>query len=55
MIKICRNRNDENGNPIRPPQTWFNKASAKTTVAKMERENHAPDENIYRDIDLSVL
>lgn len=47
MIFLRRNRNDENGNPIRPSEEWFEDARAATEGATQERHNHNADSNIY--------
>ncbi len=52
MISIQRIRNDENGNSIQPPPSWFNNAADKTTEAKAQGEDHNPDSNVYGHDDL---
>lgn len=47
MIKIDRNRKDENGNPIRPNDEWFEKAREATIVAIQEKDKHEADASIY--------
>lgn len=47
MIYISRNRGDENGVPIKPPQEWFETAESATELAIKERGNHSADGNIY--------
>ncbi len=47
MIHIDRNRNDEAGTPIRPPQEWFDDAEDAREIAIREMGNHDPDDNIY--------
>lgn len=47
MIYINRNRNDENGNPIRPSEEWFETARVMTEVAIRENRNHNADRNAY--------
>jgi uncharacterized protein (TIGR02646 family) len=52
MIRVLRSRNDDNGNPIKPPDSWFTRAATKTAQAKEERENHDPDPDTYGHVDL---
>ncbi|MCP4369397.1 MAG: TIGR02646 family protein [Deltaproteobacteria bacterium] len=47
MIKINRNRKDENGNPIRPNDEWFEKARDETDIAIREQGNHKAKATIY--------
>lgn len=47
MIYINRNRSDENGIPIQPPDKWFEAAVAATGIAIREKEHHNADGNIY--------
>ncbi|MCP4351471.1 MAG: hypothetical protein GY795_38895 [Desulfobacterales bacterium] len=48
MIRISRNRTDENGNPIKPDREWFETARKATTLAIAEQGNHIPEESVYR-------
>jgi uncharacterized protein (TIGR02646 family) len=47
MIYINRNRIDEDGNLIKPPDDWFQTARAATDRAIREEGDHKPDPNIY--------
>ncbi len=47
MIYINRNRNDENGHSIRPPEEWFETARVATEAAIIENVNHNSNGNIY--------
>lgn len=50
MIFIDRYREDENGKPIRPSDSWFSKANKATEVAKLEKTKHKWDRGIYADV-----
>jgi len=52
MIHVSRNRLDKNGNPIQPPQSWFDAASAKTIEAEAQGAAHDADSNVYGHDDL---
>ena len=49
MIFINRYRKDENHEEIRPSDDWFCDAYDATEVAKIEKDNHEFDRNIYAD------
>jgi uncharacterized protein (TIGR02646 family) len=52
MIHIKRDRLDDNGVPIRPPQSWFDSAADMTEVAEDEKGDHKVEETVYRHINL---
>jgi uncharacterized protein (TIGR02646 family) len=54
MIRIDRNRIDENGYPIRPDQKWFDDAREATSLAIREGENHEAKASIYGHIDVRI-
>lgn len=47
MIYTNRNRNDENGIPIRPSKEWFVSSKAETEMAIKEGKNHSANGTIY--------
>lgn len=47
MIGIDRNRTDEQGQPIKPNDAWFQKAEIVTQRAKLEMGAHKADRTIY--------
>ncbi len=47
MIRVERIRNDENGNPIRPNEAWFESARLRTEIAKSEGTGHDAESAIY--------
>lgn len=47
MIRISRDRTDQNGNPIRPSDQWFDGAKKATTLAIQEMGDHEADSKIY--------
>ncbi len=48
MIFIDRDRRDDQGRPIRPPESWFSDAGRWTTEAKSEGPSHVIQEGVYR-------
>jgi len=54
MIRISRNRTDENGNPIRPGPEWFDMAREATGLAMREKGKHEPKEAVYRHIQVRI-
>ena len=51
MIRIARNQ-QRNGRDVRPPQSWFTQAAAKTAVALVEKSAHQFDATVYGADDL---
>ncbi len=54
MIRIRRNRTDENGNPVSPSQEWFDMARESTALAITEKGEHESGEAIYRHIQVRI-
>ncbi len=48
MIFIDRNRQDDQGRPIRPPDAWFAEAARWTSLAESEGPDHVIGERVYR-------
>lgn len=48
MIKIDRDRLDDQRRPIRPDDDWFDLSRRNTKTAKDERERHVVKEHVYR-------
>ncbi len=51
MIRVERDQLDENGNPIRPSESWFQRASDATAEAVVEGAEHKVSA-LYRDDEL---
>ena len=47
MIRISRQRNDGNGNPIQPPDSWFTAATNATQTAISEGARHQASGSVY--------
>ncbi len=47
MIYTNRNRNDENGIPIRPSKEWIESSKAETEIAIKEGKNHSAKGAVY--------
>lgn len=54
MIRISRNRTDENGDTINPGREWFKMAREATILAMSEKGEHKPGETIYRHIHVRI-
>ena len=54
MIKIDRDRLDDQGRPIRPDDAWFELSRRSTETAKDERERHVVKEHVYRHLSVKT-